>query len=73
MTADGTGSVDFTGRVALVSGASRDIGYAVAGRAAGWWRAVMITARKCAYSGGGSSWTSTQRTLRAASSSTARR
>jgi hypothetical protein len=38
MTADGTGSVDFTGRVALVSGASRDIGYAVAGRAAGWWR-----------------------------------
>jgi hypothetical protein len=73
MTADRMGSVDFTGRVALVSAASRDIGYAVAGRAAGWWRRGDDHRAQCAYSGGGSSWTSTQRTLRAASSSTARR
>ncbi|MFY9809244.1 MAG: SDR family oxidoreductase [Pseudonocardiaceae bacterium] len=46
MTTDGMGAEDFTGRVALVSGASRGIGYATAAALLVRGAAVTITARK---------------------------
>lgn len=46
MTADGMGTAYFTGRVALVSGASRGIGHSIAAALLARGAAVTITARK---------------------------
>ncbi|MGH3867347.1 MAG: SDR family NAD(P)-dependent oxidoreductase [Pseudonocardiaceae bacterium] len=46
MTLDGMSTLDLTGRVALISGASRGIGHAIAAALLAFGAAVTITARK---------------------------